>query len=446
MEMYLPNKYRVYLGTSLNTGFVTCWNDPEIFLKKYNDFTQYFAIMGTLYSREGVSIILRNLALNPQINKLIVYAGNPLSKTDFGRAGRELLEALWKNGVDESGIVKGNGISIHKEIDTKVIEKIIEHVELIDLSHLKIDDLYLELQKISKEEVRKEYMSSVSFPEPVRNNIASFPSEKVGFSFHGDKIYSVWLSVVESIIRYGDIKKTSGRSDVKELQVVTWTFGEEDLENKFIPDLDNSMLEIIGLKEDSINTYQDIFINPENKKGSGYTYGQRLRDYNGENDQIKNIISLIKEDKYSRRAIASTIIPNIDGTSTNPPCLVFVQVIVDIDSKVNLFATFRSHDIFKAAIPNAFGLLKLQDFITSELGMRKGRITIVSNSAHLYEEDFENAKKLLECQRWGNIKMKFDENCDLDPRGMIKINVIEDNIKAILVDFDGNELIPCDTI
>ncbi len=441
MKLYKSDKYSVIEGSGKNIGFITCWNDPGIILKKFPDIKMYFSLMGTLYSREGVSIILRNLALNPNINKLVVYASNPLSNTEFGKAGRELLFEVWKNGVGEDGKVIGSNLTIHKEIDPKIISKIIQNVELIDISEIEFPKLQDKLIELEKSKQKKVYMQSTDFPETVRNTDVSFASEKVGFSFHGRKIYDTWLQVVESIVRYGDIKKTIGRSDVKELQVVNWTFDFEELENKFIPEIDKGVLQIIGLEKDSIESYEDIFINPENKKGSGYTYGERLRNYNQTIDQIDNIVKLIKEDKYSRRAVASTIIPETDAASTNPPCLIFVQAIVDIDSKLNLYATFRSHDIFKAAVPNAFGLLKLQDYICKETGILKGSICITSNSAHLYEEDFENAKKLLECQKWGELKTHFDELTDNDPRGIVRISIQNKQILASLMDKSGNELI-----
>lgn len=439
MNLYKSDKYSLHIGTKSGVGFVTCWNDPEVFLKKFPDISAHYSLMGSLYSREGVSIILRNLALNPTIRKLVVYGGNPLSNTEFGKAGREMLLRLWENGVNSDSVINNSSLSIHKEINPEIVAKIISNVGLIDKSDLTIDEIYNFLKSIpSKDE---SYMQSMEFPEVQRNADQTFPSEKVGFSFRGNKIYDAWLKVVESILRYGDIKKTVGRSDVKELQVVTWTFDNEDLENKFYPQIDKGVLEIIGLEENSLNTYEDIFVNPENKKGSGYTYGERLRNYKQEFDQITNIISLIKEDKFSRRAVATTLIPEIDGKSPNPPCLTHIQVIVDSASKVNLYATFRSHDIFKAAIPNAFGLLKLQDYICKELGMEKGSITIISNSAHMYEEDLDNARKLVDCQLWGDIKTRFDEKTDTDPRGVVRIMVKNSEIIAEILDLNGNELI-----
>src|SRR3972149_11790065 len=101
MDLYLPEKYRVILGNGSHVGLCTVWNNPDMVVKQAPQFIDACAIIGTLYSKEGVNIMLRNLCLNPQITHVLVWGKGNLSKTPIGTAGRETLEKLWDGELNE---------------------------------------------------------------------------------------------------------------------------------------------------------------------------------------------------------------------------------------------------------------------------------------------------------------------------------------------------------
>ncbi len=72
--LYKPEKYKVFLGEGKSIGFCTAWNEAETIFNKSKILRKKTVILGTFYSRSGVNIILRNLAFNPQIRKLIIWA------------------------------------------------------------------------------------------------------------------------------------------------------------------------------------------------------------------------------------------------------------------------------------------------------------------------------------------------------------------------------------
>jgi hypothetical protein len=109
-----------------------------------------------------------------------------------------------------------------------------------------------------------------------------------------------------------------------------------------------------------------------------------------------------------------------------------VQALVE-DDYLHLFALFRSHDLFKAGIPNAIGLLGLQAYLAKESGLKPGRLCITSLSAHIYEEDWNDAKQLVECQVRGRLSPLFKENEDADPRGNVLIRIEDGKIVGELV-------------
>ncbi len=88
--------------------------------------------------------------------------------------------------------------------------------------------------------------------------------------------------------------------------------------------------------------------------------------------------------------------------------------------------------------PNAFGLRTLQSYISEKTGYEIGKLSITSNSAHVYEEDWENAKKLCMCEIWEKpVKLGFDALTESDPRANVIINVIKEKIVADIISPKG---------
>ncbi len=410
--LYHPEKYRVYLGKGRD-GLCTTWSDPEFLLKERPELLERFAIIGTLYSREGVSIILRNLALNPDIRRLYLWANSPLSRTDVGSEGWRLLKRVWEG--DFSGV--------HKEIDLSVLEKITRNVELIDASEMGMDEL-LNTEKGPSEA----YMEPVEFPEREFDDIDPLPSEGAGFLVRARKLWQAWLRAVDRIVRYGRIKGTEYGNRQKELPAVMWVF-EEGIEDLEVPKWERSVLE--KTKFISHEEYLNAFLSPEKPADAAYTYGNRLREFFGV-DQVEWLVEKVRASPHTRRAVMVTYYPPSDEGLESPPCLNWLQVL-ERDGKLDLFAVFRSHDMFKAAVSNAVALMNLHKFISEKTGMERGVIGITSYSAHIYEEDWQDALDLLKCQLWERPKPWFDEREDTDPRGNVLVRIEENELVAELV-------------
>lgn len=441
-KLYQPDKYKVFLGEGKTIGFCTLWNEPEKVIKEYPDLLKKSAIIGTLYSRQGVNIILRNLALNPQIRHLYLWNNGTLSCSPFGVSGKEILLGLWKNGINKNREIPSIDFKIEKEIDTEIINKVIKNVSLQEIFD---SDLSLVANKLI-ESREKPYMESVRFENSVPEVVDVFPSEKVGFIVHGKTVIDAWVRVVDRIMRYGTIKGTQYGTQQRELIGVTWVIENEDPDNPSLDtDWPEGLKKTIGLNMESINHYKSIFLSPDAPEGIKYTYGNRLMRYpgaNGEVDQIKEI--LIKELKDSidtRRGVATTLVPWVDKDSKEPPCITQIQVL-QTNKKMHLLVTARSHDIFKAAIPNAFGLRALQKEIADQVGLEMGSLQITSQSAHIYEAEWDDAKKLVECSIWEREPdTKFDPSISADPRGLFVISVKDNKISAYFKTPSGDDLL-----
>ena len=431
--LYLPDKYNVYSGQG-TVGFCTVWNEPKAVLKQSPELLQSAAIVGTLYSPHGVNAIVRNLALNPWIRRLYIWGRGPLSQTKIGALGTKSLVNLWKHGINADHSVPDSPLTLEQEIEPAALSHILQHVELIDLSQYSLSDA---VQAIEPTQHGDAYMKPVSFPEAIPVAPSTFPSEAVGFVVRGRTVIETWTRVVERVLRYGHVKGTQYGQEQKELIGMTWIIEDEDPSAMILPtDWPKELQELVGATQESIEQYHQIFLSEDKPAGVAYTYGNRLMQYpigkphsTGTQtlNQVKtSIIGNLAKSLDTRRAVATTLVPWIDSTSDEPPCITQVQCI-HVDGKLHMLVTARSHDIFKAAIPNAFGLRMLHKTICADLEVTMGSLQITSQSAHIYEPDWDHAQKLVSCAIWDRPASAWD-GTQADPRGIFLVRVQQQEI------------------
>ena len=134
-----------------------------------------------------------------------------------------------------------------------------------------------------------------------------------------------------------------------------------------------------------------------------YTYHQRLFDHpdvNGDTvNQMALAIERIADTPYSRRAVATTNVPNVDPfLREDVPCLREVQLRCPQDSDGNLIlnmnTSWRSRDLFKAWADNVIGITFMQQTLAqsvakkAEREVRVGSYADYAMSLHIYGQDF----------------------------------------------------------
>jgi thymidylate synthase len=153
----------------------------------------------------------------------------------------------------------------------------------------------------------------------------------------------------------------------------------------------------------SLSRYLNAFLFGSKSEHS-YSYGDRLLEKN----QIKNVINKLTEKPLTMAGMMSIWYPE-DLIKGNSPCLTQIWVRASTDRKLDMTATFRSNDMFRAWQFNAYALRALQIQIANELKMIPGLLTTVSFSAHIYQKDFENIRKFLDKPRPKKKKMFHSE-------------------------------------
>ena len=218
----------------------------------------------------------------------------------------------------------------------------------------------------------------------------------------GNDIADCWEKIVVNIVNNGHYVNDERGSLTKEcLNIVTEIKDPFSVGGKDFFGMGDALekLENIRIPKgyfwegDKLQTYADQFISPENP-GFVYTYGNRLRAHFDKVDQIQESITRLKNCRESRRAISITWDQVIDSTSEEVPCM----ILIDFKIRGNVLYTtalWRSHDIYGAWFANAVGLTYCAKYVSEEIGdVKLGPITIHSISAHIYENNFDEAEKL----------------------------------------------------
>lgn len=127
----------------------------------------------------------------------------------------------------------------------------------------------------------------------------------------------------------------------------------------------------------------------------GHIYGYQWRswpDYNGGNiDQIKEVISQIKENPNSRRLIVSAWnVADINNMNL-PPCHILFQFYV-ADGRLSLQLYQRSADTFLGVPFNIASYSLLLMMVAQVCGLRPGDFVYTTGDTHLYLDHLEQAR------------------------------------------------------
>lgn len=365
-----------------------------------------YAVLGNLYSKDGINYLLRNVLARPTIRAIL------LCGPDLTQSGRALLR-LMRDGIDGDHRVHGDDAQVDREIPRDAIDDFRTNVRVLDLrginDALKIRDALAELNGALP---RGMFAEPRVFP---RSTPAAdeFPAEETGFVVRGDRIVEVWVHLLAAVLAFGRRDLTAYTLQQRELLDVVATIHDEDPDDFYLPDW-------VPLTREQLSAYYPQLLTRNRPEDIAYTYGERLFDFNGR-DQIVAMVDELRAARYSRRAVAALWDPARDARSADPPCLNLLQARAR-DGKLYLTAYFRSHDIYRAWLTNAFGLRKLQADISQRVGggCMLGDLVIVSQSAHIYADAWEPARTIVQEHQREYLK---NPRLARDPRGSFTVRV-----------------------
>ena len=149
-----------------------------------------------------------------------------------------------------------------------------------------------------------------------------------------------------------------------------------------------------------------------------YTYHERYAH------QVPFIVSELKRNPFSRRAIMNVRNFEIDSANNDPACLQSIQYFIR-DGALHCKIMFRSNDLPEAFFYNAFALIRLMERIAGELGVKVGTYTHRANSMHCYEKDFALIEGYIK-----GINGRAEDELTYDYEGFYK-EIMQEEIPAI---------------
>jgi thymidylate synthase len=445
---YKPNQ--LIYGTGDNLVIVTGWTPKEAIAKKLA--SKEYAVIGNLYSSSrGINFLIRNLLLNPQVKHVRILS---TTREDQNSGSCKCLFDFFKHGVTQKNDKWVINSDIVGYLDIEISKEALEILRVsITVSYQDSNDL---------EKITATINERQSYEFEIKENSTEIkPSNIYAHTVTGKTIAETWVKIIHRIRNNGTIRPTGYDGQWQELIDLKAIITDEPLDFYFpIPNY-------LPVDQAYIQNYlPQILEDAPYKEGVKYTYGQRLRSWFG-CDQIKQVIDKLKKETDSASAVMNLwdsgtgcgdrqsikIIDDCgmpervpyqiarygreagdsDHQHGGSPCLNHIWVRI-IDGKLSMTATFRSNDIFSAWVANAMGLRALQVHIRDNINtsLELAPLITISQSAHIYDDCFENADKLIDTQYYKNRKLDY-----ADPIGNFLIDYI-DTINVLHLDKNDN--------
>lgn len=413
---------QITLGTG-SAVVVTGWTVAATVTKhlKPSDY----AAVGQLYSpARGVDVLIRNLLANPQIWDVALISA---TKEDQNAQACERVRDFFEHGFEwgehdgtEGWIVPGDNPAF---IDAEIPEDALNRLRKFIRCHW-YESLKEALQGIPliSHRPKPEPWADAPLIFPKREHVPTvFPGPRYGHRIEGKTIAETWVRIIHRIKTTGTIRPTGYSGFWQELIDLTAVVTDEP-EDFYFPEPN-----YLPCDRPFILEYIPQILNDApHREGVKYTYGQRLRSWFGR-DQIKQVIA-----KLNGEIDAASAVMNLwdveDHEKGGSPCLNHIWVRV-VDGELSLTATFRSNDMFSAWPANAMGLRALQRHILERVtgAERMGPLITISQSAHIYDDCWDNADSLIKNHHFsgGNKKPAYD-----DPAGDFLISVEGETVRV----------------
>ncbi|KAB8319867.1 thymidylate synthase [Tolypothrix campylonemoides VB511288] len=421
------------------TAVITGWTVKSTVQKHLHP--QEYAVIGQLYSpTRGLNFLIRNLLFNPHVRYLVVLNA---TKEDKNAGACQCLLDFFRNGFEEGLSDTGRRCWVVRslysgyidiEVDAGVLEQLRQSVECNEAKSIP--------EAVSLVQSYAERKAVEPWDEPHQFNMLSveqtvLPGQRYGHRIQGKTIAETWVKIIHLIKTTGTIRPTAYDGQWQEL-IDLMAIVTSEPENFYFPEPNYLPIDRSFLQE----YVSQILDDAPKQQGVKYTYGQRLRSHFGR-DQIQLCIDKLVADIDSARVVMSLWDVSHDCTDS-PPCLNHIWVRI-VNNELSLTATFRSNDMFSAWCANAMGLRALQMHITNEINkiakynVKLGPLITISQSAHIYDDCFENAEKVIKTY-YPKICQQRDYN---DPVGSFVIAVQDDKILVEHMTPGSGEVVIC---
>lgn len=431
---YKPNQLICGYG---QTAIVTGWTVRKTIAKKLSE--KDYAVIGNLYSpTRGISFLIRNLLANPHVRYLVIVNA---TKEDKNAGGCQCLMDFFLNGFCQGKSDTGKDCwvinsdikgFIDIEISKEALENLRKNITVKLTAYIK--DAIATIKDFSQQEIIQPWGKPMIFPQ--QEIIPTvLPGERYGHRIEGKTIAETWIKILHRIKTTGTIRPTGYDGKWQELIDLMAVITDEP-DNFYFPEPN-----FLPINKEFLDEYiGQILDDAPYQEGVKYTYGQRLRSW-FKKDQIKQVINKLIGEIDAASAVMS-LWDVEDHEKGGSPCLNHIWVRV-VEGELSLTALLRSNDMFAAWPANAMGLRALQQHVrdeiakSSEYNLKLGPLITISQSAHIYDDTWENVDNLINT-KYAKICQQNDYN---DPVGNFLIEVEKKQIIVKQTTVGSGELV-----
>ncbi|MBW4574791.1 MAG: thymidylate synthase [Aphanothece sp. CMT-3BRIN-NPC111] len=434
--LHKPNQ--LIYGTG-QTAVVTGWTVKQAIAKQLQPYE--YAVIGQLYSpTRGISFLLRNLLANPHVRFLVVLNA---TREDRNAGGSQCLLDFFRNGFTEGKSDTGRPCwvicsqvagYIDIEIDASALEQLRQSVEWQEAKS--IENAIHQVKDYAQKTASDPWGSPLEFPT-TETVPTVLPGSRYGHRIEGKTIAETWVKIIHRIKTTGTIRPTGYDGQWQELIDLMAVVTDEPA-NFYFPEPNYLPCDRAFIEE----YISQILDDAPYQEGVKYTYGQRMRSWFGR-DQIEQVIQKLIGEIDAASAVMS-LWDVKDHEKGGSPCLNHIWLRV-VDNELSLTATLRSNDMYMAWPSNAMGLRALQQHIREEIAkrsqynLRMGPLITISQSAHIYDDTWENADKLIQ-QQYATICKQRDY---YDPSGNFLIEVVDGKLVVTQTTPGSGETVAC---
>jgi thymidylate synthase len=433
---YKPNQLLCGQG---QTALITGWTVRQAIAKQLTP--EEYAVVGNLYSpTRGISPLVRNLLANPHVRYLVILDATREDKNAGScQCLLDFFEQGFRAGQTDTGrdcwLINSSVTGyIDSEIPADVLEKLRNAIQYQAVKSSK--EAIALAKQFATQLVLEAWGEALLFPQ-AEYTPTVLPGPRYGHRIEGKTIAETWVKILHRIKTTGTIRPTGYDGKWQELIDLVAIVTEEPQEfyfpePNFLP-IDPAFIQeyIPQILDDSPYT-----------EGVKYTYGQRLRSWFGR-DQIEQVILKLIGEIDAASGVMS-LWDAKDHEKGGSPCLNHLWARV-VDNELSLTATLRSNDMFAAWPANAMGLRALQQHIRDQIAQRSeynltmGPLITISQSAHIYDDTWENVDKLIATQ-YDQIMRQRDY---FDPSGNFLIELQDGEITVQQTTAGSGEVVAC---
>jgi thymidylate synthase len=139
-----------------------------------------------------------------------------------------------------------------------------------------------------------------------------------------------------------------------------------------------------------VNRYLQYLATPLKEKTEQYTYGERLTGI--DSNQVEKVIRIYRDTGFGTNQACMEVGMPTDMDLRDPPCLRLVDTRIRY-GKLHFIVYFRSWDLWAGFPSNLAALQLLKEYMAKQIGINDGEIIACSKGLHLYDYQFEWAKK-----------------------------------------------------